>query len=160
MKANVQKIGAGIITASRKDLPRARIHSRVIPLPFLGRAKEVGGSGHKIERAKEEKSLCVNFWLNLRHSIDRAIDRAAERHYCAVAMSKADLDRLRLAYKKAIDEWVDTIREEEELATPDHSMVAMEHWDAAHLKEHDAHTKATATREAYKDGLRGVNYGI
>jgi len=77
-----------------------------------------------------------------------------------VAMSKADLDQLRLAYKKAIDEWVDTIRSEEELATPDHSMVAMEHWDAAHLKEHDAHTKATEAREAYKDGLRGVNYGI
>ena len=75
-------------------------------------------------------------------------------------MSKANLDQLRLAYKKAIDEWVDTIRAEEELATPDHSMVAMEHWDAAHLKEHDAHTKATETREAYKDGLRGVNYGI
>jgi hypothetical protein len=36
----------------------------------------------------------------------------------------------------------------------------MEHWDAAHLKEHDAHTKATEAREAYKDWLRKVNYGI
>ena len=56
-------------------------------------------------------------------------------------MTKSDLDTLRLAYKKAIDEWVDTIRAEGALATPDHSMVAMEHWDAAHFKEHDAHTK-------------------
>jgi hypothetical protein len=75
-------------------------------------------------------------------------------------MSHPDLDQLRLAYKKAIDEWVDTIRAEEALATPDHSMVAMEHWDAAHFKEHDAHTTATKAREAYKDGLRAVNYGI
>jgi hypothetical protein len=75
-------------------------------------------------------------------------------------MSKADLDQLRLAYKKAIDEWVDTIRAEEALATPDHSMIAMEHWDSAHLLEHDAHAKATEAREAYKDGLRNVNYGI
>jgi len=73
---------------------------------------------------------------------------------------RSDLDQLRLAYKQAIDEWVETIRAEEALATPDHSMVAMEHWDAAHFKEHDAHTKATEAREAYKDALRAVNYSI
>ncbi len=75
-------------------------------------------------------------------------------------MSKEDLDQLRLAYKKAIDEWVDAIRAEEALATPDHSMTAWEHWDAAHFKEHDAHEKATVAREAYKDALRMENYGI
>jgi len=46
-------------------------------------------------------------------------------------MSKADLDQLRLVYKKAVDEWVDAIRAEEAEA-----------------------------REAYKDALRDVNYGI
>ena len=75
-------------------------------------------------------------------------------------MSKEDLDQLRLAYKRAVDAWVAAIRAEEALATPDHSMVAMEHWDAAHFKEDDAQTKATEAREAYKDGLRSVNYGI
>jgi hypothetical protein len=75
-------------------------------------------------------------------------------------MSTANLDQLRLAYKKAVDEWVDTIRAEEALATPDHSMVAWEHWDAAHFKEHDAHAKVTEARDAYKDALRTVNYGI
>jgi aminopeptidase N len=75
-------------------------------------------------------------------------------------MSKADLDRLCLSYKKAVDEWVDAIRGDEALAIPDHSMVAMEHWDAAHFREHDAHAKATEAREAYKDALRTVNYGI
>ena len=77
-----------------------------------------------------------------------------------MVMSKADFDQLRLAYKKAIDEWVDMIRAEEALATPDHSMVAMEHWDAAHFREQDAQSKATEAREAYKDALRAVNYGI
>ncbi len=75
-------------------------------------------------------------------------------------MSKADIDQLRLDYKKATDAWVDTIRAEEALATPDHSMIAMEHWDAAHFRELDAHSKATEAREAYKDALRAVNYGI
>ncbi|HXB98956.1 MAG TPA: hypothetical protein VNU74_01070 [Terriglobales bacterium] len=75
-------------------------------------------------------------------------------------MSKEDLDQLRLAYKKAVDEWVLAIRDEEALATPDHSMTAMEKWDDAHFKEQDAHSKATEARDAYKDGLRSVNYGI
>jgi hypothetical protein len=75
-------------------------------------------------------------------------------------MSEDNLDEVRLAYKKAIDEWVATIRAEEALATPDHSMVAMEHWDTAHLAKHDAHSKATEARDAYKDALREVNYGI
>ena len=75
-------------------------------------------------------------------------------------MSEQDLDQLQLAYKEAVDEWVDAIRAEEALATPDHSMIAMEQWDAAHLKEHDAHTRTTEAREAYKDALRKVNYGI
>ena len=77
-----------------------------------------------------------------------------------MVMSQPDFDQLRLAYKKAIDEWVDTIRTEEALATRDHSMIAMEHWDAAHFREQDAQSKAKEAREAYKDALRAVNYGI
>jgi hypothetical protein len=75
-------------------------------------------------------------------------------------MTKENLDQLRLDYKKAVDEWVDAIRAEESLATADHSIVAMEKWDAAHFKEQDANAKATEAREAYLDGLRGANYGI
>ena len=75
-------------------------------------------------------------------------------------MSHPDLDQLRLSYKRAVDQWVDAIRAEEALATPDHSMIAMEKWDDAHLNEQDAQAKATAAREAYKDGLRTVNYHI
>ncbi len=75
-------------------------------------------------------------------------------------MSKAKLDQLRLAYKKAVDEWVNAIREEETLATPDHSMTAMEHWDDAHFKEQDAQTAASKARDAYKNGLRAMIYSI
>jgi hypothetical protein len=75
-------------------------------------------------------------------------------------MSKADLDQLRLVYKQAVDNWVNAIRAEEALATPDHSMVAMEKWDDAHFQEQDAQKKAKQARDAYKDGLRAVNYSI
>lgn len=75
-------------------------------------------------------------------------------------MNKSNLDQLRLAYKQAVDGWVDAIRAEEALATEDHSMTAMEKWDDAHFKEQDAAAKATQARDAYKDGLRAANYGI
>jgi len=75
-------------------------------------------------------------------------------------MDNSEYDRLRQAYKDAVDKWVAAIREEEALATPDHSMIAMEHWDAAGFKEQDAQKKAIAAKEAYKDALRMFNYGI
>ena len=46
-------------------------------------------------------------------------------------MDTSKLDELRANYKSATEQWVTAIRAEEALATPDHSMVAMEHWDAA-----------------------------
>ncbi len=75
-------------------------------------------------------------------------------------MDNAEYDRLRQAYKDSVDTWVQAIREEEALATPNHSMTAMEHWDAAGFKEQDAQKKAIAAKEAYKDALRMFNYGI
>jgi len=75
-------------------------------------------------------------------------------------MDNSEYDRLRQAYKDAVDQWVTAIREEEALATPNHSMVAMEHWDAAGFKEQDAQKKAVEAKEAYKEALRQFNYGI
>lgn len=89
-----------------------------------------------------------------------AVDRSTVAPLLCKAMSAANLDQLRLSYKKATDQWVEAIRTEEALATPDHSMTAWEKWDEAHFQEEDAHAKYTKAREAYKDGLRGVNYGI
>jgi hypothetical protein len=75
-------------------------------------------------------------------------------------MDNSEYDRLRQVYKEAVDVWVSAIRNEESLATPDHSMVAMEHWDAANFKEQDAQKKVIAAKEAYNDALRLFNYGI
>lgn len=76
------------------------------------------------------------------------------------SMTPASPSELRLAYKKAVDEWVWAIRAEEDLATHDHSMTEMEQWDAAHFAEKETKKKATEAREAYKEALRKVNYGI
>jgi hypothetical protein len=75
-------------------------------------------------------------------------------------MDTSTLDALRLAYKQATDQWVAAIRAEEALATPDHSVVAWEHWDTSHFAEEDARNKAKDARDAYKAGLREANIGI
>jgi len=75
-------------------------------------------------------------------------------------ISSHDLDQLRVAYKKAVDRWVDAIRAEEALATRDYSETAWERWDDAHFREEESHNKAIAARNAYEDGLRRVNFGF
>jgi hypothetical protein len=75
-------------------------------------------------------------------------------------MVDPELDELREAYKQAIDAWLLAIRAGESLATPDHSMTAMEHWDQAEFREKEAQEKVKIARDQYKDALRRINYGI
>ena len=53
-------------------------------------------------------------------------------------MENAELDTLRFKYKAAVERWIAAIRAEEDLATPDHSMVAVEEWEKANFSEEDA----------------------
>jgi hypothetical protein len=73
-------------------------------------------------------------------------------------MNTPDLDQLVVSYKKAVDDWISTIRSEEGLATPDHSVTVMEKRDKACFTEQDAATRASEAREAYRSALRNLNY--
>jgi hypothetical protein len=70
------------------------------------------------------------------------------------------LDTLLLAYKTAVEKWIAAIREEEDFATPDHSMKEWELWDQADFREEDAREKAKAARQAYVDALREKLYNF
>jgi hypothetical protein len=70
------------------------------------------------------------------------------------------LDQLLQNYKQSTDAWIAAIRAEEALATSDHSMVAMEHWDTAGLNVHDLEAAAKKSRDRYKNALRQKNYGF
>ena len=80
--------------------------------------------------------------------------------YNFVTMDNAELDRLRQAYKDAVENWVTAIRAEEALATPDHSVHAWDLWDKARFAEEDARKKVHAARDQYESGLREADYGI
>jgi Tfp pilus assembly protein PilN len=75
-------------------------------------------------------------------------------------MNKPDLDALQKAYKQAVDQWVDAIRAEEALATPNHSETAMERWDSADFAVQDTGKQAKKARDAYQEALRKLHYGI
>jgi hypothetical protein len=75
-------------------------------------------------------------------------------------MENAELDKLRFNYKAAVERWIAAIREEENLATTDHSMVAAEAWDRANFSEEDARNIAKAARQEYADAVRQVLYNF
>jgi len=75
-------------------------------------------------------------------------------------MDNAELDRLRQGYKDAVDKWITAIRDEEALATPDHSVHAWDLWEQAGFAEEAAREKAQAAKSQYEDALREVDYGI
>jgi len=77
-----------------------------------------------------------------------------------VPIDRSELDSLQLLYKDAVDRWVAAIREEEALATADHSIVAWERWEQAGFKAKEAGDQADLAKEAYKDGLRNLDYEI
>ncbi len=69
-----------------------------------------------------------------------------------------ELDTLLVEYKAAVEEWVYAIREEENFATPDHSMKEWEAWDQAGFNEEEARDKAKTARKAYLSALREKLY--
>ena len=70
----------------------------------------------------------------------------------------AELDRLRQAYTDAVEQWITAIRAEENLATPDHSVPAVDAWVHAGFDEEEARDKTQKARQAYEDALRKVDF--
>jgi hypothetical protein len=70
------------------------------------------------------------------------------------------LDTLQAAYKAAVDEWINAIKEEEALASVDHSIAKIDAWEAAHFREDELRTKAMAAKSDYEDQLREEIFGF
>jgi hypothetical protein len=65
-----------------------------------------------------------------------------------------DLDLKQNEYKAAVEEWIAGIRDEETLASGDHSVAEVDRWEAAGFREEDLRKKAKAAKKAYEDALR------
>jgi hypothetical protein len=80
---------------------------------------------------------------------------------CLVTMDNADLDHLQQAYRQAVDQWVANIREEEALAAnAEHSLISLDDWKQASIKEEETRDKVQTAKKHYQDALRKVYYGF
>jgi hypothetical protein len=71
-----------------------------------------------------------------------------------MAVEISTLDQLQAAYKTAVEQWITTIREEEALASVNHSETEIDAWEAADFTEEDARDKAKEAKKEYEDALR------
>jgi dsRNA-specific ribonuclease len=71
-----------------------------------------------------------------------------------------ELDQKQSAYKTAVEAWVAAIREEEDLASGDHSLAEVDKWEAAHFIEEEARDKAKEAKKEYENALREKFFGF
>jgi hypothetical protein len=71
-----------------------------------------------------------------------------------MAVEVSDLNQMQAAYREAVDQWVTAIREEEALASVNHSEAEVDAWEAADFREEDAREKVKAAKKNYEDALR------
>jgi hypothetical protein len=70
------------------------------------------------------------------------------------------LDELQKAYKSAVEDWIIAIREEEALASVEHSVADVDRWEHAHFYEEDLRNKAKAAKKNYEAALRQKFYSF
>jgi L-arabinose isomerase len=72
----------------------------------------------------------------------------------------AELDKMQADYKTAVEDWIAAIRQEEALASVEHSVADVDKWEAAGFSEEDARKKAKDAKKVYEDGLREEFYNF
>ena len=70
------------------------------------------------------------------------------------------LDEKQNAYKAAVEKWIAAIREEEALASVNHSVAEVDKWEAAHFKEDEIRRQVKAAKTDYEDALRQKFFGF
>ena len=71
-----------------------------------------------------------------------------------------ELDQMQAAYKAAIEQWVAAIKEEEALASVNHTVAEVDKWEGASFKEDDLRKKVKAAKKQYEDALRKQLFGF
>jgi hypothetical protein len=70
------------------------------------------------------------------------------------------LDKMRAAYKAAVEEWIAAIKEEEALASVDHTIAEVDRWESADFAEDNIRGKVKAAKKQYEDALREKFFGF
>ena len=71
-----------------------------------------------------------------------------------MATEISDLNQMQQAYKSAVEAWIAAIRQEEAMASVNHSEAENDEWQAAGFREEEAREKAKLAKENYEAALR------
>ena len=71
-----------------------------------------------------------------------------------------DLDQMQAAYKVAVEEWIPAIKQEEALASVNHTVAEVDKWEDANFKEDALRNKVKAAKKRYEDALREKFFGF
>ena len=66
----------------------------------------------------------------------------------------SELDLLQQAYKAAVEQWIDAIRQEEALASVNHTLAEIDQWESASFREDELRSEVKAAKALYEDALR------
>ncbi|MGD0151333.1 MAG: hypothetical protein ABSB77_22355 [Xanthobacteraceae bacterium] len=72
----------------------------------------------------------------------------------------SELDKMQTAYKAAVEEWIAAIKQEEALASVNHTIAEVDKWEAAHFAEDDIRSKVKSAKKKYEDALREKFFGF
>jgi hypothetical protein len=70
------------------------------------------------------------------------------------------LDEMQKAYQAAVEEWIAAIKQEEALASVNHSVAEVDKWEAAHFAEDDIRNEVKAAKKRYENALREKFFGF
>jgi hypothetical protein len=71
-----------------------------------------------------------------------------------------ELDQMQAAYKAAVEQWVAAIKEEEALASVNHTIAEVDKWEGASFKEDELRKHVKAAKKQYEDALRKKLFGF
>lgn len=77
-----------------------------------------------------------------------------------MAIDASELDQMQSSYKSAVEAWVSAIRQEEALASVNHSVAQVDQWENASQLEEEARKNAKAAKKEYEDALRKEFYNF
>jgi hypothetical protein len=72
----------------------------------------------------------------------------------------SELDQMQAAYKAAVEEWIGAIKEEETLASVNHTVAQVDKWEGAHFAEDKIRSKVKAAKKQHEDALREKFFGF
>jgi hypothetical protein len=71
-----------------------------------------------------------------------------------------ELDELQASYKAAVEAWISAIRNEEALASVNHTVAEVDKWERAHFEEDEMRSTVKEAKAKYEDALRAKFFGF